>query len=104
MYNRHTELHLEEILFLFDQQVEELEERRRGEAHDVLVVSVHLSHQHPAETLSARTEREWPALATHPTRVRRATHLHGEPARAVEPLAAVDVRLKQLLGVIRKID
>ena len=97
MDHRRTGLHLEEVVLLFDQQVEELEEGRRGEADDVLVVPVHLAHEHPAETLNAR-----PALATRPTRVRRATHLHGEPARAVEPLAAVNVRLEQLLRVVRK--
>ena len=98
MRPRQTGLHFEEVVLLFDQQVEELEERRCREADDVLVVPVHLAYEHAAETLT----RTRPALATRLTRIRRATHLHGEPARAVEPLAAVNVRLEQLLRVVRE--
>ena len=44
----------EEVDLLLDEHVQELEERRRGEAHHVVVVALDLAHQHPAQALSPR--------------------------------------------------
>ena len=44
----------QEVDLLLDEHVQELEERRGGEADHVLVVAVDLAHEHPAEALRGR--------------------------------------------------
>ena len=46
-------LHLQEVIFLFAEEFKELEERRRREADDVLVVPVDFPNQQATEALQA---------------------------------------------------
>ena len=100
----------QEVGLLLDERVQELEERRRREAHDVVVVTLDLAHEHPTEPLRADDYRVSVNVRSQVRCriVRRVgkecTHLDGEPACTVAALAVLDVRAEERLVVLRKVD
>ena len=89
-----------EIGLLLDERVQELEERRRREAHNVVVVPLDFAHEHPAEPLHTEDRRVSVSVSVRSQvrcrYVRRVgkecTHLDSEPACAVAALTVLDVR------------
>ena len=55
-----------EVGLLLDERVQELEERRRREAHDVVVVTLDLAHEHPTEPLRADDHRVSASVRSQP--------------------------------------